>query len=448
MCWFSLRMWSWQLFFFLKPARQSGRMLFCSAHNISLKFMIFSRHLPRQLICDIGLYDEKLSLGIFFFAIIIIYECLQLVGRWPFLSEALKRDRMTSSMWGGHDFSMRLVIWSGPGAADDLPLFIASFSSDKLIDISWCSGGLGRICGVLACCVRVGAPNISARFEANFSAISESSFVVWLPSLKYVDFLFVDSRLFNLFSACQCLEVDGLKDSSWVNLSLRLFSLSWLISIFIFLESMFSILRRFSEGCFASCRRTLRFSFILLSRLSGMFRMDFGLFERVMDWVAFCHAVWSVSVRAAAVWSISAFVTGEGVLVCVNSEFSRSENVFQLVCWRWICALWAYAPYCGDGWFLVLSFLTAWVILCFQIELEKRVRSSMLLLFLKVGVFSFATWMSVSNKKWLSLFPFLFDDLQYQFWWVAFKSPSMMKCLKEEFMWLYRSILKAAPGGE
>ena len=108
---------------------------------------------------------------------------------------------------------MRLVIWSGPGAADDLPLFIASFSSDKLIDISRCSGGLGRICGVLACCVRVGAPNISARFEANFSAISESSFVVWLPSLKYVDFLFVDSRLFNLFSAFQCLEVDGLKDS-------------------------------------------------------------------------------------------------------------------------------------------------------------------------------------------------------------------------------------------
>jgi len=79
---------------------------------------------------------------------------------------------------------------------------------------------------------------------------------------------------------------------------------------------MFNILRRFSEGCFASCRRTLRFNFILLSRLSGMFRMDLGLFDRVMDWVACCQAVWSVSVRTASVWSISAFVTGERVLVC------------------------------------------------------------------------------------------------------------------------------------
>ena len=80
-CWFSLRMWSAQLFFLLKPAWQSGRMLFCSAHNISLAFMIFSRHLLRQLISDIGLYEEKLSLGMFFFAIIIILECFQLVGR-------------------------------------------------------------------------------------------------------------------------------------------------------------------------------------------------------------------------------------------------------------------------------------------------------------------------------------------------------------------------------
>ncbi len=214
---------------------------------------------------------------------------------------------------------------------------------------------------------------------------------------------------------------------------------------------MFSILRRFSEGCFASCRRTLRFSFILLRRLSGMFRIDFGLFERVMDWVAFCHAVWSVSVRAVAVWSISAFVTGDGVLVCVNSEFSKSEKVFQLVLLKVNFVRFEFMPHIVvmvGLWSLILSFLTAWVILCLQRELEKRVRSSMLLLFLNVGVFSFATWMSVSNKKWLSFFPFLFADLQYQFWWVAFKSPSMMKCLKEEFMWLYRLILKAAPGGE
>ncbi len=64
---------------------------------------------------DIGLYDGKLSLGILFLAIIIIFECFQLAGGCPFLSEALKRDRMTSIMLGGHDFSMRLAIWSGPG---------------------------------------------------------------------------------------------------------------------------------------------------------------------------------------------------------------------------------------------------------------------------------------------------------------------------------------------
>ncbi len=63
------------------------------------------------------------------------------------MSEALKRDRMTDSMWGGLDFSMRLVIWSVPGAAVDLQLFIACFSSVRLIDISGCSGGFGRMSG-------------------------------------------------------------------------------------------------------------------------------------------------------------------------------------------------------------------------------------------------------------------------------------------------------------